>query len=292
VDNEICLGIDKLKRIGFSAFRPLLMSILTKENYHKEEFKNLLSIMERFIFLVFFISQRRSNTGDSVFYGWAKDYQDGAISINDMMFNQNNGIIKWINDYYKISAFKDYLDDKFKYGNGYYSWSAIRYVMFEYEEYLHGLARTNTPKISWIDFNQVAKDFVSIEHILPQTITKDCWREVLEGYNPTQAHRITNSIGNLVALSVARNASFQNNCFEDKKNTLNGGGFSMGSYSELELVGSANKTDWTVDDIEARGRKLLNFIEERWSVKDFVPNFDFWQGFSVDEFLFIEKNEA
>lgn len=288
VDESVCIAIDKLKRIGFSAFRPLLMSILSKGGYENERFLKLLSTMERFIFLVFFISQRRSNTGDSEFYNWAKSYQDCSINIDSMIGNKETGIVKWILDYYNISAFKDYLDVKFKHGKGYFSWSAIRYVLFEYEEALYKNARSNSPKISWINFNDVRDDFVTIEHILPQTATKDCWQNVVQDYEPNQIHRITHSIGNLVALSVARNSSFQNNCFIDKKSPPNGGGFSTGSYSELELV---DKKNWTIDDISARGKKLLNFIEERWGIKDLNEDFSFWQTLSADDLLFIDNKK-
>ena len=68
-----------------------------------------------------------------------------------------------------------YLDDKFKNREGYYSWSGLRYFLFEYEQSLQSESRGNTAKINWLEFQRSKKDFVSIEHILPQKPSEECW---------------------------------------------------------------------------------------------------------------------
>ena len=55
----------------------------------------------------------------------------------------------------------------------------------------------------------------------------------------------------------------QNDSFEDKKTSKNGGrrGYQNGSHSEIEV---AQETNWTADCIYQRSKKLLEFMENRW----------------------------
>lgn len=52
--------LEKLNRLGMGAFPPILMASLTK--YDEQEFLPLLKTIEKFIFLVFKVTQRQSNT--------------------------------------------------------------------------------------------------------------------------------------------------------------------------------------------------------------------------------------
>ena len=66
---------------------------------------------------------------------------------------------------------RDYIDRKFtSEGSGFYGWNGLRYFLYEYEEE-HKKSR-NQPKISWKNFVKSEKDQVSIQHILPQTPSK------------------------------------------------------------------------------------------------------------------------
>lgn len=67
--------IQKLNRIGMSAFPPLFMASMTKCS--EKEFLPLLKSAEKFIFLVFRLSQRPSNTKNSHFYRLANSFYFG-----------------------------------------------------------------------------------------------------------------------------------------------------------------------------------------------------------------------
>lgn len=67
----------------------------------------------------------------------------------------------------------------------------------------------------------------------------------------------------MLPLSQSINSALQNDSFEDKKTSKNGGrrGYQNGSHSEIEV---AQETDWTADRIYNRSKKLLEFMENRW----------------------------
>ena len=57
-------------------------------------------------------------------------------------------------------------------------------------------------------------------------------------------------------------------------------GYFNGSYSEIEV---SEKDEWTPDAIRERGRKMLEFMEERWAFK-----FSDWD-IEYDDILFPQK---
>ena len=70
---------------------------------------------------------------------------------------------------------------------------------------------------------------------------------------------------------MAINTALQNDGFQDKKNPKYDNseqkirnGYSDGSHSEIEV---SRYEKWTPAEIEDRGLKLLNFMEERWRFK-------------------------
>lgn len=85
LNGKMKIYLDQLNRIGFGAFKPLIMAILNNKTIALDnEFLDLLSIMEKFIFLMFKISQRRSNYGDSEFYRNANEFFKNEIRLSDI----------------------------------------------------------------------------------------------------------------------------------------------------------------------------------------------------------------
>ena len=75
-----------------------------------------------------------------------------------------------------------------------------------------------------------------------------------------------NSLGNLLPLSRAKNASLSNKPFDLKKTGIGDSvvGYMYGSYAENEVC---KEEIWGPDQILARGMKLLAFMERRWEIK-------------------------
>lgn len=85
-DDKIKFLLDKLYRLNYGSFAPLLMAIFSRDNkYSIGEVCELLNLMEKYIFLIFKISQRRANTGDSTFYSYAREYYRSEKTIKDII---------------------------------------------------------------------------------------------------------------------------------------------------------------------------------------------------------------
>jgi uncharacterized protein with ParB-like and HNH nuclease domain len=263
--------LEKLNRIGMSAFPPLFMASMTK--CEETEFIKLLQSAERFIFLVFRITQRPSNTKNSHFYRLANSFY---FDKEGMSLDATIGNINWLTDgesgegddynyygWFNLDKFQSYIQDKYEKGEGYYSWNGLRYFLFEYELYLQGNAKGNE-KISWSDYSKRKKED-TIEHIYPQTPKDKCWTSEFNMYSKKESKILLNSLGNLVLLGQSKNSEFQNKCFDFKnKHTDKLGnevGFFNGAYSEIEV---SSFSQWTPQEIEIRGKNMLTFLEERW----------------------------
>jgi len=268
--------IQKLDRLGMGAFPPLFMAAMTKEK-NEENLVDLFKAAEKFIFLVFRLSQRPSNTKNSHFYRLANMYyfdQDhwgqGPTDIDKVIGNINwhteghNSEDEYVG-WFDLWKFESYIKELAQKEEGYYSWNGLRYFLYEYELYLTDKGKGNT-KVTWTDFNKRKKED-TIEHIYPQTPKDECWKEAFKDNDKKQKKALLNSLGNLLLLSQSKNSELQNKCFDFKKKHKNGKGdevgFFNGSYSEISV---ASYKDWTANEIKERGLKMLDFLEERWGI--------------------------
>ena len=276
LNDEIKLYLDKLHRLGYASFIPLIMAILSRDNdYEVTKVVSLLKLIEQYIFLVFRVSRRRANTGDSEFYRRAREYYkrektlDDIIGIGGNSQNDSTGIRWWLDKYVDLKSFKIHLEDKFKNGDGYYSWSGIRYFLYEYELYLKDCSKNHDQKINWEIYANSKQDYVTIEHNFPQNDSNPYWKDVFSPFSEGDKRFIRNSLGNLLPLSRAKNSKLQNDSFADKKNGKNDScvGYKNGSYAEQEIN---EKLIWTIDEIRSRGLRLIDFLIERWDIVSVV----------------------
>ena len=278
-EDETKEWIQKLNRLGMSAFPPLFMASMTK--CKEEEFLPLFKSAERFIFLVFRMSQRPSNTKNSHFYRLANSFYFGK---DNTTIKSTIGNIDWMTQgetgegdeyvyhgWFDLEKFKNYVKDQYEKGEGFYSWNGLRYFLFEYELHLQEKANGNQ-KVKWSDFNKRKKED-TIEHIYPQTPKDDCWNSVFNVHSKKERKKLLNSLGNLVLLGQSKNSEFQNKCFDFKKKHTNKEGndvgFFNGAYSEIEV---SSYPSWTPSEIENRGAKMFSFLEERWGF-----DFESWE---------------
>lgn len=252
--------VDRLHRLGFKAFRPLIVAAYVSKK-PIEEINQMLIAMERYNFVVFTISQRRGNTGDSEFYARARELLNNKISIADVILL----IDQLTQRHFDEKAFYNHIHDKYIYGSlGFYGWDGLRYFLFEHEADLQSAAKQQVSKINWGNLTAYKKDYATVEHILPQTPTDPYWVQHFQAYDAQQMRYLTHSLGNLVPLSTAKNSSLQNDPFPLKKDNQKGTGFYNGSAAENEV---AKEVDWTATEILNRGMALLSFMEKRWHIK-------------------------
>ena len=273
LNQEESILLDRLNRVGIAYFRPLVLAAFVREEIKPNERIDLLIAIERFIFLQFRVSRAMATYRNSVYFNAARDLYYGQQNISSIIESINNDLEGAFNKNgsFKTSYFKDYIDKKFlsEGSFGFYGWNGLRYFLFEYEEELK--KNRNQPKISWKNFVKSEKDLVSIEHILPQTPSKEGWQNTFSNFSKEELKYLTGSLGNLLPLSSSINSSLQNDFFTDKKNvkidtqgnTIRNG-YSNGSYSEQEVAAMPN---WRAEEIKTRGLKLLKFLEKRWEIK-------------------------
>jgi hypothetical protein len=257
-DEEIKKWLIKLNRLSFGAFLPLIMAaILTTDQ--SERIVKLLKAAERYVFILFRISFKNSNTGDSHFYREAYRLYKKEVDIYSVVNNIND----WTSEHTDIQNFKKHISDNYlkKKNNGFYGWRGLRYFLFEYELYLQERSRTFAEKIDWSKYE---KSSDSIEHIYPITDTEQYWQDIFGNYNNQEKMLLVHSLGNLVALSQSKNSSLKNASFIEKKNSNNSNkGYYNGSYSEIEI---AQYSDWTAENIHKRELELLQFLIDRWKI--------------------------
>ncbi len=263
-NEDIKEGLLKFNRIKRSSFIPLLLAAIQKE---QSKITDLLLQIERYIYLLFIVNQSRRDAGENYFLRSASDLFKGYISIDSIISEIENRIQTHFKHEKFYEQIRDLYDDK---KCGFYDWEGLRFTLYEYEESLRKKAKQNEKKISWERLEEKRKDRKSIEHILPQTITNG-WEEVTQMYTDEQITKIKHSLGNLLALSIKKNASLSNNSFNNKKGISNDdSGYHNGSFQEIEV---SNFPNWGTMEIFNRGVKLLEFIEKRWSIKLGDDNF-------------------
>lgn len=278
----------KLNRLEITFFTPLLMAVLQK--YGEEEFLPLIKKIERFIFLVFKISQRRSTTGNNRVYAYASELFHDKISLEDLHVY----IDALSNTFIALPRFTDHVNDLYKTSSsvGFYGWKGLKYLLYEYELYLQDKVNGDL-KVFWdiMDKRVIGQ---TIEHIYPQNPVDESWERDVESYacdwydfkkypSNEKKFRLLNSLGNLLLLKQSKNSELQNKPFAQKKCHKNkkgaDNGYFNGSYSEIEISKNEN---WTALDIYERGKRMLEFIEKRWDI-----SFE-EQGFDVDKTLGLD----
>ena len=258
-DDDNKLLLDRLQRLNFRAFRPLLLAaFVSKQPF--EAINKLLSAAERYNFTLFSLCHRRSNTGDSEFFGMARELLKDNRTIDSVI----NAINEWIDYYYDPQRFLSYITEKYELGlGGFFKWDGLRYFLYEHDQWLTNRGKQYTNKLGWSDLKATKKDSITIEHIFPQTPDNGYWQKRFGHLNKEQTTLIANSLGNLVPLSRAKNSSLQNDGFDDKTNNGNGIGYYNGSASENEI---AQHDEWLPESILSRGLDLFEFMEERWQI--------------------------
>ena len=278
--------IDRLNRVGMAYFRPLVMSILKNVKDEAQRI-HLFKEIERFLFIVFRLTANRSNYGSSEFYNAARALDRGEIGVDDIVAKLAERLTFTFNEdgSFRSDEFQNILYKKFDAEVGYYGWSGLKYFLYEYE--LSLLSGSRQKKVDWSDLQKTPKDKVSIEHIFPQTATKD-WIKVFKDVKPRFRKNFSGSLGNLLLLSASVNSSLQNDNFNQKREPKHNAdaikirnGYSDGSHSEIEI---AKLPSWGPEEIRNRGLRLLKFMEKRW-------RFQFHNNEHRQELLFLPETE-
>jgi len=249
-DNTIKQWLEKINIIGTSSTMPLLIAIFNNKNISTEDIQFVLKWIENYLFIKTYFKHKTDGLEKELYitaYNFNK-YQILKYLRNRIHTNLiKNGKSK----IFKPKMFIDRVEKLFEKQEGFYSWNGLVYLLYEYELNLEKLSKSSK-KVSWSDVSNKDK---SIEHIYPQT-PKGTWIDNFKNISQDEKTKYLHSLGNLLLLSPSKNSSLGNGSFEKKKEK-----YSNGSYSEIEVSKSEN---WTKEEIERRGLKILNFMRERW----------------------------
>lgn len=265
MNEEEIKWVQKLNRIGINYYRTLVVASFANQNVTSDQRIRLFKVIEKSIFLFFRMAKWQSSYQSTISYNYARELMKGETDIETIISSLEEKFRS--NENEATETFVTKISTLFKNYDGFYSWSALRYFLFEYEMSFY--EKTYVAKLTdWNAFTKNDKDYISIEHIFPQTPTRWYWRNQFRDYTDAiERHHLTNSLGNLLALSQSVNSALQNDEYEQKKEGSNkrSRGYKNGSHSEVEVANTYN--EWTPKAIKERGLYLLSFMEERWDFK-------------------------
>lgn len=258
-NKKIKMYIEKLNRLGYANFKPLVCVLLSKKDVSDELKILCLKKIERFIFLHYRLNNYAGTYKNSFFFNMAHDFYIQEVNIEEILKNVSE--INYLSENKVITSdgIFDKFDKKFKNSEGFYNWATLRYVLYEYERYLMGNG-ANVRLLPEDIFKVDEKDFYSIEHVYPQTPKDEEWVFNFRNHSNDEKKRLTNTLGNLLPLSKSVNSILQNKPFNEKKEKR----FCDGSHNELEV---SRYVKWTASEILDRGLKIIEFMENEW---DFI----------------------
>lgn len=266
--NEVSL-LEQHLHLRYDDDTLLLQTLYTIET--RQELRlEILKLLERFRFIRKIIPGYVQDCPEVKSRRWAYVLLNRKRNAENLLAHLKTAVDKLSNS----GAPKKYIEIWARKPFGFYSWTSLRYFLYEYEQALKEKSKTGRPKLRWEkfmpenrDYSPIgarSPDFSSIEHIYPQKVVDESWRNAFACFSVPQRNMLKQSLGNLIPLSKPKNSSLGNKSFEAKRGTPdNPIGYAYGSYSENEVAFS---TTWTAKEILERGIRLLGFMEARWGV--------------------------
>jgi len=243
---------DKFLRIGaVASFVPLLMVVRLRYPDQSSLYLEYLELCEKFAFRVFRFAEKRSNTGQTTLFRFGYELFTGSVNAQACYDNLRGLLL-----YYAPTT--HFVATVGKIGEDWYNWYGLKYLLYEYE--LH-LAKHKPVKMDWITLQKKDKQD-TIEHILPQTPTRDYWTS---RWTTEQIKAALNDIGNL-ALTFD-NSVYGNKGFDEKRGDVlvpNCYANSM-IFMEKEV---ARCSEWTYETYLKRRERMVRWMTERWHVSD------------------------
>jgi len=242
---QITKSLAYIKRLGMRFYAPLIFAGMQCEGSKKERIAFLKAI-ERYIFLIFLVSYRRSNTGSYHFQAYANKLYKGQFSLNDAIASLDNWIYggDGYYGYFDYEQFKQYLEPRFEnYNqNGFKDWAGAKYFFAEY--YNRNIKNT------------VSKDKYQLVPIFTNKKKKIQGFNKLASFKKKQRHLLQGSLGNLLYLKEVP-VDFHKKTFDQVKKFLR---------ESNQCTDILNYEQWTPKTIQKRGHKLISFLDKRWKV--------------------------
>ncbi len=231
--------------------RLLAVSIMLNKRFSEQEKEQLLEQWERTTFRIYGLLDKDSRNK-------VGEYVRTAKSIYHSSDTSSSHFIKLIANIGEDFPIDDCIDE-IRHKDAYNGWTKkLRYFFYRYEEYLAAKKGVQIDDKEWsLIWNSNLND--TIEHILPQDISKYCWKN---SYSEDDHVKNLHLIGNLCLLSHPLNSKAKNECFSTKKEIYE----TVNLLSVKELLENKDENEnWTKNDIHNRIEVLSEFIQTQWS---------------------------
>src|SRR3990172_6320984 len=234
VNINIRRALNRLSRIEVTTAYPFLLNCYDGYSQKKitaDEFVNILKTLENFM-IRRFVCNIPTNQLNKIFPPlYSQVHSNGLGNFVDGMKSilQNKG-------YPKDAEFKARLLDTKLYGAGDRA-VKIKLILESIEE-------------SYDHKEQVSFDDLSIEHVMPQTLT-EYWQNHLSDDWEITHELLLHTIGNLTL--TAYNPELSNDDFESKRNWLSNSHLEINKYFK-------DKSAWKKEDIEKRSQRLTEIV--------------------------------
>jgi len=149
----------------------------------------------------------------------------------------------------------------------------------KYSKFILGKIEENNTKVA-VNFRDSK---ISIEHILPQTLS-DTWKHELGNDYENIHKKYLNNIGNLILTEF--NGEIGNKPFADKKEKLKTSSLNF----RLDII---NRDSWTAKDIEEHGKNMIDWFLQTFPLPDSIKSADNWNTTIIEKINFSPlDNEA
>jgi len=226
--------------------RLLAVAIMSRRDLLAKQRETLLDQWERVTFRIFGLCGNDSRKRVGEYVRTAREiFSNKTHSLGQMV----KSIGDIAGDEFSIDASVKNLRDT----DCYEGWqNELRYFFYRFEEYK---AKESGAQLDPAVWQQIWKSNPnsSIEHIWPQSSSRDCWSD----FSIADDYTRLNCIGNLVMLAPQLNSSAGDRCFAEKKAV-----YSKCSILALKEIG--NKKKWNPKAIDERTKRLIQFAREQW----------------------------
>lgn len=240
-------------------FWPLIIKTYKLDgSENKSKFSRIAKLLEIYSFRVYAVNQSRGNTGQSKLYSFARDF-NGDFEVLEYSLEQI------ISEYSNNERFNSKLSDAYI-----YKWMGSRDLSYFFWKYENHLRTSKQPKSSPMSESEFISDNskfkMSIEHIASQnpkgSIIKD--GDILPNISEEFRKEYLHSIGNLTIDPQSANSSKGREDFNYKNKVY----FRKAPYkTQNELEDFLDDETWSMESINKRRKKLIEFALKRWSVK-------------------------
>ncbi len=246
---EVKLWLEKLNRLNFRSFRPLIASILAND-VPGEKIVQTLIIAERFNFIMFALrmKSRYANYKAVPIYACTHLAHKNPHEFSPEDFSFESLAVGSSDYSFTQEEFVELIRENNE--EGFYGWNEAKYFLYEYEVGLQQRSTHIEPKLTWGDI------YNTIEHIYPKNPRLGDWQSFESGEAKEQLHEL----GNLLVISREANSQLGNRSFNDKKEI-----YRKDSQAAIEV---SQENEWTPDIIQNRQEKMLNFLWQRWDIKN------------------------